>query len=212
MRASALISAQFHLLRVFMPGARFSSLSLRPPLAAVALLLAAMLIATQVAWGRDGYLAAGALLALGLCWGSVIDIDRMMLPDAITLGLAGVGLAVSLAGGSHAFVSSAIGCAVGLLVSLGLAEGYRRLRGRDGLGGGDIKLLAAAGAWLGWEGLPAAVLIATSAAIVFILGGAALRRRRPDAAGQIAFGPFIAVGIWVVWLGGASVLGVLAFR
>jgi leader peptidase (prepilin peptidase)/N-methyltransferase len=87
----------------------------------------------------------------------------------------------------------------------GLALAYRRLRGRDGLGGGDAKLIAAAGAWCGLEALPFVVLgsavAGLLAALVLALAGRGVTSRT-----QIAFGPCIAVAFWLAWLHGGLVV------
>jgi leader peptidase (prepilin peptidase)/N-methyltransferase len=92
-----------------------------------------------------------------------------------------------------------IGIAAGYVGLLALNFAYRKVRGRDGLGMGDAKFLAAAGAWLGWSGLPFVVLIASATGIVYVaarrIAGRALGGR--DA---LAFGPFLCVGFFVVWV------------
>jgi leader peptidase (prepilin peptidase)/N-methyltransferase len=96
----------------------------------------------------------------------------------------------------------ALGAAAGYLVFRAVAMAYRAWRGRDGLGGGDAKLLAAAGAWLGWQALPAVVLEASLAGIAAALVARVLGRRIV-ATTVLPFGPFIAAAIWLVWLYGA---------
>jgi leader peptidase (prepilin peptidase)/N-methyltransferase len=87
-----------------------------------------------------------------------------------------------------------IGAAAGYASLALFGAFYFRLRGRDGLGLGDAKLFAAGGAWLGWEALPLVLAVAAVAGLAFALAVA----RRPGA--QIAFGPCLALGIWVGWL------------
>ena len=83
---------------------------------------------------------------------------------------------------------------------------YRRARGREGLGLGDAKLLAAAGAWLGWQALPGVVLIAAASGLAFALatplGGGKLAWTS-----RIAFGPHLALAFWLTWLLGPVVMG-----
>jgi leader peptidase (prepilin peptidase)/N-methyltransferase len=74
---------------------------------------------------------------------------------------------------------------------------FRRLRGREGLGQGDAKLLAAGGAWVGAWQLPDVLLAAACSALAY-----AFRKGKPDAAERIPFGPFLAAGIWLMWLYG----------
>jgi leader peptidase (prepilin peptidase)/N-methyltransferase len=82
---------------------------------------------------------------------------------------------------------------------------YRRLRGREGLGLGDAKLLAAAGAWLGWQALPGVVLIGALSALALALAGAA-GGGKLIVTTQIAFGSHLALAFWLVWLFGPVVL------
>ena len=135
-----------------------------------------------------------ALLALG--W---IDWDHLYLPDALTLPLVPVGLAATWWLAPEALADHAIGAALGYAAFRAIAWTYRRLRGRDGLGEGDAKLLAAAGAWLGWEALPQLVLLAALAGLA-LAGIMALRRGRLDPAAPLPFGPCLALALWLSWL------------
>ena len=134
------------------------------------------------------------LLALGL-----IDARSWLLPDPLTLPLVVAGLIESLLFDRDELTSRALGAAFGYLALRGVAYLYRRLRGRDGLGQGDAKLLAAAGAWVGAAALPQVILFAALAAL-----GAALCARlagiRLGALSALPFGPFLALATWVVWL------------
>lgn len=134
------------------------------------------------------------LLALG--W---IDARTWLLPDALTLPLVLAGLIEALVFDRGLLTSRALGAALGYLALRGVAYLYRRLRGRDGLGQGDAKLLAAAGAWVGVAALPQVILLAALAAL-----GAALCARlagiRLGAFSALPFGPFLALATWMVWL------------
>ena len=150
-------------------------------------------------------IAATALLGLGLAALSAIDLRTFRLPDAITLPLIALGFGftwlldwqpalpwrIAAAAGGYAF----IWC---------VNEAYRALRGRAGMGMGDAKLLAAAGAWLGFEGLPSTMLSACVGALLFVAGCQAAGRpvgfKEP-----LPFGPFLAAGLWLVWLYGPLV-------
>jgi leader peptidase (prepilin peptidase)/N-methyltransferase len=134
------------------------------------------------------------LLALG--W---IDARHWLLPDALTLPLAVAGLAAALAIDPADFTGRLFGAAVGYLALRAVAWLYRRLRGRDGLGEGDAKLLAAAGAWVGVAGLPQVVLIAALAGLVAALC-LRLAGVRLGPASALPFGPFLALATWLVWL------------
>jgi leader peptidase (prepilin peptidase)/N-methyltransferase len=133
---------------------------------------------------------------LALAW---IDASCFVLPDVLTLPLVLAGLGVTLATVPEAAFSHALGAAVGYLALRGIALGYRALRGREGLGGGDAKLLAAAGAWLGAGALPPLVMIAAMTALACAcLAAIAGRSMRSTTA--VPFGPFLAAAFWLLWL------------
>jgi leader peptidase (prepilin peptidase)/N-methyltransferase len=92
-----------------------------------------------------------------------------------------------------------IGAAVGFATFALIGLAYRHLRGREGLGLGDAKLLAGAGAWLGWQALPGLVLIAAVSALALALAGA-LAGGRLSATTRVAFGSHLALAFWLVWL------------
>lgn len=184
------------------PGRAAHLLAAAPFLITLLYLLLALPVLRDEAM-RPAVLAVTALLGAALIWLSVIDIRTMRLPDAITLPLivAGPAAAFALAGASLAWhVGSA---AAGFLFLYLVAWGYRRLRGRDGLGLGDAKLFAAAGGWLGLEGLPSVMLWGSGAALLTVLLVAVVDRPLAGTA-RIPFGPFIALGFWLVWLYGPA--------
>jgi leader peptidase (prepilin peptidase)/N-methyltransferase len=133
------------------------------------------------------------LLAAG--W---IDAETFLLPDQLTLPLVLAGLGFWAWFDSPALAGHAAASAIGWGGAWAVARLYRVLRGRDGLGMGDAKLLAAGGAWLG-----PSVALALVAAAWLALGWAGLqsaRGRRLDADTRLSFGPFLALGIWSMWL------------
>jgi leader peptidase (prepilin peptidase)/N-methyltransferase len=135
---------------------------------------------------------------LALSW---IDWRHMILPDVLTLPLVLAGLGVALLLDPDDILDHAVGAVLGYLLFRAVAWAYRRLRGRDGLGEGDAKLLAAAGAWVTWLGLAEVMLIAAVTGLVIALAGA-LRDQKLDAQMAIPFGPCLAFATWVVWLYG----------
>lgn len=145
---------------------------------------------------------------------TLAEIDRchLLLPDVITLPLLGLGLAVTFVLAPYRLPAHAIGAAAGFAAFALIAWAYRRLRGRDGLGLGDAKLLGAAGAWLGWQALPTVVAFAAGLALAAVLANRAAATLRGAGAvpaiaadRQIAFGPFLSAAIWLVWLYGPLV-------
>jgi leader peptidase (prepilin peptidase) / N-methyltransferase len=154
-------------------------------------------LALWIAPGWDGL--AGAvfgwlLLALG-----ALDVAHFWLPNALTASLAITGLASGLAGLSPPLPDRLIGAAAGFGALWLIAFLYKRLRGRDGLGGGDPKMLGGIGAWLGWQVLPHVVVIASLAGLTALL----VKRARGgvvSAVDQLPFGAMLAVAAFPVWI------------
>ncbi len=162
-------------------------------LAAVAVAVAAVLIdGGQRAW--LDCLLGWWLLALG--W---IDLRCWLLLDALTLPLIIAGLAAALLFDPDQLTDRALGAALGYLSLTAIATLYRALRGREGLGGGDAKLLAASGAWLGAAALPQVILLAALSALA-AAGCMRLTGVRLGIHSALPFGPFLALATWVLWL------------
>lgn len=126
---------------------------------------------------------------------AVIDFRTLILPDILTLPLIGLGLIFAYWQG--VFLNSIIGAAIGYSGLVALELAYKKLRGVDGLGRGDAKLLAAGGAWCGWAGLPFILLIASAFGLVHAL---LLSRSGEPADNKLPFGPHLALGIFLSWL------------
>lgn len=163
----------------------------------------AALAVALIALAVDGMPRAGLdcifgwwLLTLG--W---IDLRRWVLPDVLTLPLLLAGLGEAALIEPAGLLDRALAAAAGYLSLRAVALAYRLLRGREGLGGGDAKLLGAAGAWIGAMALPQAVLgaalTALAAAAVLQLNGVRMHARS-----AMTFGPFIALASWALWLWG----------
>lgn len=156
---------------------------------------------------------AGAMLGWQLLLIAVIDAEHFWLPDSLTLPLflSGLFAAVALdpanvqSGLKWSLVGPLTPPLIGAAAGFGglwlLAFLYRRLRGRDGLGGGDPFLLGAIGAWVGWTGLPS-VLLWASITGLSLVAAKALLRRPVAATDRLPFGVFLAVGAWMTWLYG----------
>ena len=134
---------------------------------------------------------------LALAW---IDWQHMVLPDVLTLPLVLAGLGVTVLVDPASSTEHALGAIVGYLGFRAVEVTYRFLRGRDGLGQGDAKLLAAAGAWLGLSALPRVVFIAAIFALVLV-GGMQMVGRTVQGDTHVPFGPALCAAIWSVWIG-----------
>jgi leader peptidase (prepilin peptidase) / N-methyltransferase len=158
--------------------------------------LTAAAIAILAVWRADGVDAwLGAVFGWVLLALALIDWRHLWLPDVLTLPLVAAGLAVTAWRAPDAALDHLIAAAVAWAALAALGWIYRRLRGREGLGGGDGKLLAAGGAWLGTAALPMALLLAALAALLW-----ALATRRLDPTTPLPFGSFLAAAIWLGWL------------
>jgi leader peptidase (prepilin peptidase) / N-methyltransferase len=130
---------------------------------------------------------------------AALDLEHQWLPDRLTLPLIPLGLAAAWAGFGPPLAERALAAALGWAVLAGLAFAYRRLRGRDGMGGGDPKLMAAIGAWAGAWPLPA---ILTGAGLIGLAAVAArhLRGEAVTATDRLPLGTLLALAAWPVWL------------
>jgi leader peptidase (prepilin peptidase)/N-methyltransferase len=131
---------------------------------------------------------------------SMIDAWVLRLPDALVFPLLALGLA-TFAGAGREWLDHAIGAIAGFLVFAGIAWSFSRLRGHTGLGLGDAKLAAVAGAWLGWMSLPSIILLAAVGGLLTYLV-AALRRGPTAWREPIPFGIPLSLAIWLTWLYG----------
>lgn len=126
-----------------------------------------------------------------------IDWRTHRIPNPLNATLLVSGLGVASLTEAPGLVASIVGAVLGSVVLLVVALAFRRLRGRDGLGLGDVKFLAGAGAWTGWQGVGPVVFLAAVAALSIVgirrAGGATLDRDQP-----IPFGPALCVALLVV--------------
>jgi leader peptidase (prepilin peptidase)/N-methyltransferase len=166
-----------------------------------ALGVAAWAITETSAW----ILAATCLFGWWLLLLGAIDWRNFLLPDVLTLPLLVAGLAISYVIDPASVADHLIGAVAGFLVFAALAFVYRLLRNREGLGLGDAKLMAALGAWLGWQGLPSTLFFAAIGGLAFATVRSMVRRKLAPTE-PIAFGTFLALGGWLVWLYGPLML------
>ncbi|MDG4554019.1 MAG: A24 family peptidase [Candidatus Competibacter sp.] len=163
------------------------------------------LLAGIVAWKFGfGWPAAAALLFTWiLLAASVIDLRHQLLPDDLTLPLLWLGLLAALCGLGTDLRGAVIGAMVGYLSLWLVYQGFRLLTGKEGMGHGDFKLLAALGAWTGWQYLVTIVLLSS---LVGAICGLALILLRGRARGApLPFGPFLAAAGWIALLWGETI-------
>ena len=182
-----------------------------PPAAIIGFAALAVGLGVVSAWaapGTPGFLGTGlAFIMLAI---AVIDARLFVIPDELTVAAFILALINAAVIEPQAIVE-AVGLAVlrGAALALlffGLRAGYRRLRGREGIGLGDVKLAGVAGAWLGWLTIPIAVEIAALAALA-AYGIRYYAVGRPfEAALKFPFGLFFAPAIWLGWLLDATLL------
>lgn len=151
------------------------------------------LASAYAAWHFGFGLAAFAAMAFLWCMIALafIDFDTQLLPDSITLPLVWAGLLLNISGTFVDLGSAVIGAAGGYLSLWSVYWGFRILTGKEGMGFGDFKLLAAIGAWLGWQMLPLVVL--TSSLVGAIAGISLILFAKHGRGVPIPFGPYLAV-------------------
>jgi leader peptidase (prepilin peptidase)/N-methyltransferase len=124
---------------------------------------------------------------------ALIDLDTQFLPDDLTLPLMWAGIVSAGLGWLPIKLSASVGGAVAGYLSLWLVfHAYRLIRGKEGMGAGDFKLLAALGAWMGWQLIPSIILLASAVGAIVGIGLIVLRQHDRDV--PIPFGPYLAGG------------------
>ena len=142
---------------------------------------------------------AGAVFGWLLLTLAALDVTEFWLPDPLTLILALAGLVAGAVGIDPPPVDRLIGGAAGFGSLWLIGFTYKRLRGREGLGGGDPKLLGAIGLWLGWRMLPSVLLLAALTGLAFVLVGM-LRGRAAKLDDRMPFGALLAIAAYPAWL------------
>ncbi len=180
-------------------------ISARYPLVESACGIVAGLLAWQL--GPSDLLLPSLLFVWILLALTLIDLDHFLLPDSLTLGLLWLGLAFNLTGLFAPLPHAVIGAIAGYGLLWSVYWLFKLLTGKEGMGYGDFKLLAALGAWLGWQSLPAMLLLASlSGAVIGI--GLALGQRK-SLRNPIPFGPYLAAAGLIMMFAGKQVQGLL---
>ncbi|KKC24230.1 prepilin peptidase [Sphingomonas sp. SRS2] len=168
--------------------------------------MAAMIGALSFAAAADPIQAlTGAIFGWLLLAMALLDARHFWLPNRLTIALALAGVAAAAAGMPPGPADRLIGGAAAFLLFAGIRYGYRLLRHRDGMGGGDVKLFGAIGLWLGWRMLPIVLLGAALAGLLWSLIQLA-RGKRLTGASSVPFGSCLAVAAWGGWLAATVVV------
>lgn len=181
------------------------SISARYPL--VELLTALLVAACAWRFGVGWEALMAVVLTFALVPITMIDAETQLIPDAIVLPLMWIGLGMSLfhpvAGAETLFVAprdAIVGAMAGYLSLWSVYQLFKLVTGKEGMGYGDFKLLAALGAWLGWQQLPSIILM--SALVGAIVGLALMLFRKHERSVPIPFGPYLAAAGWIAMLWG----------
>jgi leader peptidase (prepilin peptidase)/N-methyltransferase len=168
-------------------------------------LFTGFLLAVTAAYSGDAINAIYAILfTLCLITLAGIDVNEKLLPDQITLPLLWIGLFANINGTFAPLPDAVTGAIAGYLSLWILYWVFKLVTGKEGMGYGDFKLLAALGAWLGWQMLPLIILI--SSTVGAVIGIAAILLGGQDRDLQIPFGPFLAGAGWIALLWGDNII------
>ena len=185
-----------------------ASISVRYPLVEILSATLAAVCAWQLGFGWEAVLAVGVTFALVVI--SLIDADHQIIPDSIVYPLLWTGLLVSLfhpmEDAQTLFISprdAVIGALAGYLSLWSVYQLFKLITGKEGMGHGDFKLLAALGAWLGWQYLPTVILMSAIVGAAVGIGLIVFAGRDRQAA--IPFGPYLAAAGWITMLWGDAI-------
>ena len=179
-----------------------TKISIRYPLVELATGLLSLALLIKFPWSIQ--LAAMLVFTWSLVAMSMIDIDHQILPDTMTLSLMWLGLLLNI---DHTFVdlqSAVIGAAAGYLSLWSVYWLFKLATGKDGMGFGDFKLLAALGAWFGWQFLPMIILLSSLVGAVVGIAGILIMGRDKNI--PIPFGPYLAAAGWIAAMWGHEIM------
>ena len=164
--------------------------------------LAVAVVALYGVGFQAGFVLAACLALLAM---AVIDLRTQLLPDVLTLPLLWAGLLYQVLFQPLMLESAVIGAMAGYLALWSVYWLFRLITGKEGMGYGDFKLLAALGAWLGWQALPLLLILSAGVgALLGILIQLAVPRLR---GAPMPFGPYLALAGWIALLGGDPLMG-----
>jgi len=184
------------------------SIAARYPVVEMMTAVLAALCAWRFGAGWEAIMAI--VMTLALVPVAMIDADTQLIPDSIVLPLMWIGLAMSLfhpmAGADTLFIApqdAIIGAMAGYLSLWSIYWLFKLVTGKEGMGYGDFKLLAALGAWLGWQHLH--IIILMSAVVGAVVGLTMMAFRNHERSVPIPFGPYLAAAGWITMLWGSDV-------
>lgn len=181
------------------------SISWRYPMTEFLTAVATVVVGILVPWGYP--LLAYLVLTWTLIALAGIDIDTQLLPDHMTMPLLWLGLLFNLTVGPVSIEDAVIGAAGGYMILWSVYWLFRLATGKEGMGFGDFKLLAALGAWLGWQSLPQIILL--SSVVGAVVGIAIIALRGGDRSQALPFGPYLALAGWISLLWGDALMAMM---
>ena len=179
-----------------------AKIALRYPL--VELATGLMTLALGIMMGASLAMVGALFLTWALITLTLIDVDHQLLPDDLTLPLLWLGLVFNLFATYTTLSSAVIGAIAGYGILWSVYWGFKLLTGKEGMGYGDFKLLAALGAWLGWQSVPLIILLSSLVGAVIGIGLILLKKRGKDI--PMPFGPYLAIAGWVALLWGDTIM------
>ena len=177
-------------------------ISMRYP--AIELVTALMTLALASQYDASWALFGAMIFTWSLITLTMIDVDHQLLPDDITLPLMWLGLVFSLLGATVSLQDAVLGAMLGYLSLWGVYWLFKLLTGKEGMGYGDFKLLAALGAWLGWQAVPLIILLSSLVGALCGIGIMLATRRGKDV--PIPFGPYLAMAGWIALMWGDKLM------
>jgi len=178
-----------------------ASISAQYPLVELATGLLSAFVVWKLGFGWPAL--AGLIFTWSLIVLSIIDLNTQLLPDSITLPLLWLGLIVNSVDGFTDYHSSLLGAVFGYLALWSVYHAFKLVTGKEGMGYGDFKLLAALGAWMGWQALPLVTILSSvlgaSIGITLMLVG------KHKQGVPLPFGPFLAGAGWIAFFWGQQI-------
>ncbi|MEH6580427.1 MAG: A24 family peptidase [Halioglobus sp.] len=173
-------------------------ISVRYPI--VELITGLMTLALMAYFNASPALLGAMLFTWALIALTMIDVDHQLLPDDITLPLLWLGILFNLTGTYVTLEASVLGAILGYLSLWSVYWLFKLVTGKEGMGYGDFKLLAALGAWLGWQAIPLIILLSSVVGAVVGITLMVIHRKGKDV--PIPFGPYLAMAGWICLLWG----------